>query len=99
MTEELSTIKVAIARGKQRFFEQYPHLLQEADDILGTTKPVADDHTEAQEIARYRVMARTAKANRMDTVMMLLQLGTDSQEELERLVQLQNAKMSTAFGL
>jgi ferritin-like metal-binding protein YciE len=100
MTDESSKIKEAVARGKQQFFERYPHLLREADaitdrdaEILGTSV------SELKEIAKYRAIAGAAKAMGKDSLMMLMELGSSSKEELDQLIAAQNSQIKKSIGM
>jgi len=100
MTDESSKIKEVVARGKQRFFETNPHLLQEADaitdrdaEILGTSVG------EMQEIAKYRSIARAAKAIGKDSLMMLMELGSNSKEEFDQIIAAQNVEIKRSIGI
>ena len=98
--DESSKIKEVVARGKQRFFECHPDLLQEVDaitdrdaQVLGTTV------NELKEIAKYRAVAGVAKAMRKDSLMMLMELGSSSKEELEQLIAAQNSQIKRSIGM
>lgn len=100
MTDESGKIKEAVARGKQRFFELYPGLLQEADAITDRdAETLRKSVSELQEIAKYRSIARAAKAAGKDSLMMLLELGSNSKEELDQLIAAQNAQIKRSVGM
>lgn len=98
--DESSKIKEVVARGKRLFFERHPDLLQEVDaitdrdaQVLGTTV------NELKEIAKYRAVAGVAKAMRKDSLMMLMELGSSSKEELEQLIAAQNSQIKRSIGM
>ncbi|WP_353154454.1 DUF6388 family protein [Pollutimonas bauzanensis] len=100
MMDESSRIKAVVARGKQRFFERHPHLLQEADAITDQdAEAQGASVSEMQEIAKYRAIAGVAKAMKKDSLMMLLELGSDSKEELDQLIAAQNTLIKKSIGM
>lgn len=100
MTDEASKIKAAVARGKQRFFERNPKLLNDIETNVGNGAATrGSDMAQQQEVAKYRAIAATAKAMKKDSLVMLLELGTDSSAELEALVAAQNRQIKKTIGL
>jgi ferritin-like metal-binding protein YciE len=100
MTDQVRIIKEAIARGKQRFFELHPHLLMESDAVIdGEAKVSGTGVGERQEIAKYRSIARVAKAAGKDSFLMLMELGSNSKEELDQLIAAQNAQIKRSIGI
>ncbi|MBP6020425.1 MAG: hypothetical protein KA735_13115 [Burkholderiaceae bacterium] len=100
MTDDSSKIKEAVARGKQQFFERHPHLLREVDAITEQDAQTRGKSvSEMQEIAKYRAIAGAAKAMRKDSLMLLMELGTSSKEELDELIEAQNTQIKRSIGL
>jgi hypothetical protein len=100
MTDESSKIKEVVARGKQRFFERHPHLLQEAEAITERDAQIRGKTvSEMQEIAKYCAIAGVAKAMRKDSLAMLMELGANSKEELDELIDAQNAQIKRSIGM
>ncbi len=100
MSEEASRIKEVVARGKQRFFERHPRLLQEIDAITGPDSDIpSSGASEQREIAKYRAIAGVAKTVGKDSLMLLLELGSDSKEELDQLVAAQNSQIKKSVGM
>lgn len=98
--DESSKIKAAVARGKQRFFERHPHLLREVDAITDRdAETQRSSVSEMQEIAKYRAIAGVAKTMKKDSLMMLLELGSDSKEELDQLIAAQNSQIKKSIGM
>lgn len=98
--DESSKIKEVVARGKQLFFERHPHLLQEVDAITEQDAEIRGKSVgELQEIAKYRAIAGAAKAMGKDSLMMLLELGSSSKEELDQLIVAQNNQIKKAIGI
>jgi hypothetical protein len=52
-----------------------------------------------KEIAKYRAIAGVAKAMRKDSLMMLMELGSSSKEELEQLIAAQNSQIKRSIGM
>ncbi|SHG78454.1 hypothetical protein [Pollutimonas bauzanensis] len=100
MSEEASRIKEVVARGKQRFFELHPRLLQEIEAVTGRDSDMpASAAAEQREIARYRAIAGVAKTMGKDSLMLLLELGSSSKEELDQLVAAQNSQIKKSVGM
>lgn len=100
MTDESSKIKEVVARGKQLFFERHPNLLREADAITEQDAEIRGKSiSELKEIAKYRAVAGAAKAMGKDSLMMLLELGSSSKEELDQLIAAQNAQIKKSIGM
>lgn len=100
MSQESIKIKEAVARGKQRFFEQHPELLQEADAVADQEAEVLGSGlSDLREVARYRVMAAYAKAMNTDSLAMLMELGSDSKEEFQQLIAAQNTHIKKSIGM
>lgn len=100
MSQEASKIKEAVARGKQRFFELHPELLLEVDAISAqeadARRATLD---ELREVAKYRVIAGFAKRAGKDSLLMLMELGADSKEELALLIEAQNTQIKKSVGM
>lgn len=101
MMDESGKIKEVVARGKQRFFERHPHLLRDVDAISEQdAESQGKSLSEMQEIAKYRAIAAAAKVmKKKDSLMLLLELGTDSKEEFDQLIALQNSQIKKSIGL
>lgn len=100
MSDESSKIKEVIARGKQRFFERHPHLLQEAEAITDRDAQILGKSlSEMQEIAKYRAILGVARALRKDSLAMLMELGASSKEELDQLIDAQNTQIKRSIGM
>lgn len=98
--DESSKIKEVVARGKQRFFERYPHLLKEAEAITEReAEALGKSVGEMQEVAKYRAIARAAKTMGKDSLMMLMELGSNSKEELDQLIAAQNTQIKRSIGM
>lgn len=98
--DESSRIKEVVARGKQQFFECHPHLLREVDAITEQDAETRGKSvSELKEIAKYRAIAGAAKAIGKDSLMMLLELGSSSKEELDQLIVAQNNQIKKAIGI
>ncbi len=100
MTDESSKIKEVVARGKQRFFEQHPHLLREADAITDRdAETLGTSVGELREIAKYRAIAAATKAMGKDSLMVLMELGSNSKEEFDQLIAAQNTQIKRSIGM
>jgi ferritin-like metal-binding protein YciE len=100
MMDESSKIKEVVARGKQRFFERHPQLLKEAEAITEReAEALGKSVGEMQEIAKYRAIARAAKTMGKDSLMMLMELGSNSKEELDQLIAAQNTQIKRSIGM
>lgn len=101
MSQESIRVKEAVTRGKQRFFEQHPELLQEADAVAEQEAEVSSGSnlSDLREVARYRVIAGFAKAMKTDSLAMLLELGSDSKEEFQQLIAAQNMHIKKSIGM
>lgn len=100
MSQDAIKVKAAIARGKQRLFEQHPELLLEADALAEQEAGVLDSGlSDQREVARYRVIAAFAKAAGTDSMAMLMELGSDSQDEFQQLIAAQNAEIKKSIGM
>lgn len=100
MSQESIQIKEAVARGKQRFFEQHPELLLEADAMADQEAGVPGSGlSDLREVARYRVIAAFAKAMKTDSLAMLMELGADSQDEFQQLIAAQNTHIKKSIGM
>lgn len=101
MDKQADKIKAAIARGKQRFFEQHPNLLRQIDAISDVeANQGGTSGLDMREVAKYRAFASAAKAaNKKDSLMLLLELGADSKEELEELLAAQNNLIKKSIGM
>lgn len=100
MSQESNRIKAVVATGKQRFFEQHPELLREADAVADQEAQMQGSSlTDLREVARYRVIAGYAKEMKTDSLAMLMELGSDSREEFEQLIAAQNAHIKKSVGL
>jgi hypothetical protein len=100
MTDESSKIKEVVARGKKRFFERHPHLLRKAEAITDRDAQILGKSvSEMQEIAKYRAIVGVAKALRKDSLTMLMELGANSKEELDQLIDVQNVQIKRSIGM
>ena len=100
MSQEASKIKEVVARGKQRFFESHPQLLLEVDAITDQEAQARGASLdELREVAKYRAIAGFAKRAGRDSLMMLMELGTDSKEELAQLIEAQNTLIKKSIGM
>jgi ferritin-like metal-binding protein YciE len=100
MSVDADTIKKVIELGKQRFFERNPSKLQELEAIIARDEnKSALDIGNQSEVARYRIIAAAAKSIGKDSMTMLLELGTDSKEELDQMIAAQNKQMKSMIGM
>lgn len=100
MSQEAIKVKAAIAHGKQRFFELHPELLLEADAAAEQKAEASSSSLDdLREVARYRVIAAYAKVMKTDSLAMLMELGSDSQDEFQQLITAQNAEIKKSIGM
>ncbi|HUH59429.1 MAG TPA: hypothetical protein VL001_05060 [Candidimonas sp.] len=100
MTDEADNIKAVVARGKQRYFERHTQLLKELEaDVRRAAGAGGADIAQRLEVAKYRAIAAAAKTMKKDSLLMLLELGADSAEELEELIAAQNRQIKKTIGL
>jgi ferritin-like metal-binding protein YciE len=100
MTDEATKIKAVVARGKQRFFERNPQLLEDLEaKIAQDSGAGGTDKIQQLEVEKYRTIAAAAKTLKKDSLVMLLELGSDSTEELEELIAAQNREIKKTIGL
>ncbi|RTZ39298.1 hypothetical protein EKL30_17865 [Candidimonas sp. SYP-B2681] len=100
MSVDANRIKEVIELGKQRFFEQNPSKLQELEAIIERDADKSgSDISNRREVARYRIIAAAAKAIGKDSMMMLLELGTDSKEEFDHMIAAQNSQIKSMIGM
>lgn len=99
MSQEANKIKLAVAQGKQRFFARHPELLLEVDAITEDDATASASLDELREIAKYRAISGFAKKAGKDSLLMLMELGSDSKEEFDQLVAAQNTYIKKSIGL
>jgi hypothetical protein len=100
MSDEAGRIKEVVARGKLRFFERHPQLLKEIDAVPDPQADLPGTGLGGErEIAKYRAIASVAKAMGKDSLVMLLELGSDSKEEFDQLMDAQNTQIKKSVGM
>ncbi|NYT63998.1 hypothetical protein H0A66_16905 [Alcaligenaceae bacterium] len=100
MSQEANKIKIAVTQGKQRFFALHPELLLEVDAISEQDAVAAGSGLdELRELAKYRAISGFAKRAGKDSLLMLMELGSDSKEEFDQLVAAQNIHIKKSIGM